>query len=126
MTLGIIVFHQSEKQKAGGPQTQFFGIVLLFVSLCADGFLATKQTEYKATKHIENWEMAYHTGKYGFLFSLLYGVLSTVSTFFTHSTHDRKLSFLQYINAYPASVPYILGASFFMSIGQIFIFYCIK
>lgn len=117
VTLGIILFKVTDPNsfKEDGKKTELVGIVLLIVSLLADGFLPDFQAEIKSEYKPQPMEMMTSINMWVSIISILY---STVLM--------ELWDMIMFIATHQKFLVHMLLMGFLSTIGQMFVYYMIK
>lgn len=75
VTMGIILFNLYAKPKEGDKSVTLFGVVLLLVSLVADGFLPDFQAEIKTVYKPAPIDLMSQINKWAFILSVSYSIV---------------------------------------------------
>lgn len=76
VTLGIFLFNHYTMEDKGEKGTNLLGMVLLIVSLIADGLLPDFQAEMKSKYNPRPVDLMFQINQWVFIFSLLYSIVS--------------------------------------------------
>ena len=76
VTMGIILFNLFAQQKQGDKSVTLFGVVLLLVSLIADGFLPDFQAEIKTIYKPAPVDLMSQINRWAFILSVTYSIIS--------------------------------------------------
>jgi hypothetical protein len=76
VSVGIILFNMFSQEEKGEKGTTFFGLMLLLVSLAADGLLPDFQAEMKSIYKPRPVDLMFQINKWVFFFALGYSLVT--------------------------------------------------
>jgi drug/metabolite transporter (DMT)-like permease len=115
VTIGIVLFNFFSMEDKGEKSTTFLGLILLLVSLIADGLLPDFQAEMKSMYKPRPVDLMFQINRWVFFFSLTYSLLTL-----------ECMKIGEFVWEHPTVMYDILGISFINFFVQMFVYYIIQ
>jgi drug/metabolite transporter (DMT)-like permease len=115
VSVGILMFNFGGNSKHKEKATDTMGLILLFISMMADGFLPDFQAVIKSEYKPRPIEMFEHINKWVCILSSTYALCS-----------GQLFYFINFAQKYPEIIADILGLAVLSTVGQMFVYRMIK